>query len=109
MNDLIMFMLGVLAASLFWPWFIKKAALRHGVAEIDPKKGWQWKDVAKLENELRAQRNTRIVYGNFYKGIEWFACWLLDHVEGEEITEEQLRPWSVEAWNAHLKQLDSHD
>ena len=37
-----------------------------------------------------------------YKGIEWFACWLLDHAEGETITEEQLRPWAVEAWKAHL-------
>lgn len=37
---------------------------------------------------------------DFYKGIEWFACWLLDNVEGETITEEQLRPWAVKAWSA---------
>ena len=38
--------------------------------------------------------------GDFYDGIEWFACWLLDNVEGQEILEEQLGPWAVEAWNA---------
>ncbi len=39
----------------------------------------------------------------FYGGIEWFACWLLDHAEGETISEEQLRPWAVQAWREHLK------
>jgi hypothetical protein len=43
------------------------------------------------------------VGGEFYKGIEWLACWLLDNVEGETITEEQLRPWAAKAWKAHLK------
>jgi hypothetical protein len=42
------------------------------------------------------------VGGDFYKGIEWLACWLLDNCEGEEITEEQLRPWAQKAWLAHL-------
>lgn len=37
---------------------------------------------------------------DFYRGIEWFACWLLDNVEGETVTEEQLRSWAVEAWRA---------
>ena len=40
---------------------------------------------------------------DFYNGVEWLACWLLDNKEGETITEEQLRPWAVEAWKAHLK------
>jgi hypothetical protein len=39
---------------------------------------------------------------DFYNGIEWLACWLLDNAEGETITEEQLRPWAFQAWNAHL-------
>jgi hypothetical protein len=43
--------------------------------------------------------------GDFYKGIEWFACWMLDNVEGETITEELLRPWAAEAWYEHLKRL----
>jgi hypothetical protein len=42
------------------------------------------------------------VGGDFYQGIEWLACWLLDNVEGETITEEQLRPWAQKAWLAHL-------
>jgi len=42
------------------------------------------------------------VGGDFYQGIEWLACWLLDNVEGETITEEQLRPWAQKAWFAHL-------
>ena len=42
------------------------------------------------------------VGGDLYKGIEWLACWLLDNVEGETITEEQLRPWAQKAWLAHL-------
>lgn len=40
---------------------------------------------------------------DFYNGIEWLACWLLDNVEGETITEEQLRPWAAKAWAEHLK------
>ena len=43
------------------------------------------------------------VGGDFYKGLEWFACWLLDHAEGETITEELLRPWAQQAWMKHLK------
>jgi hypothetical protein len=43
------------------------------------------------------------VGGDFYNGIEWLACWLLDNVEGEMISEEQLRPWAAKAWEAHLK------
>ena len=39
---------------------------------------------------------------NFYSGIEWLACWLLDNCEGEEITEEQLRPWAAKAREAHV-------
>jgi len=42
------------------------------------------------------------VGGDFYNGLEWLACWLLDNVEGETITEEQLRPWAIKAWEAHL-------
>ena len=42
------------------------------------------------------------VGGDFYGGIEWLACWLLDNVEGETITEEQLRPWAAKAWEAYL-------
>lgn len=41
--------------------------------------------------------------GNFYRGIEWMACWLLDNAEGETISEEQLRSWAAKAWEAHLK------
>lgn len=36
--------------------------------------------------------------GDFYRGMEWFACWLLDHAEGEIIMEELLRGWVTEAW-----------
>ena len=43
------------------------------------------------------------VGGEYYQGIEWLACWLLDNAEGETITEESLRPWAVAAWHAHLK------
>ncbi len=42
----------------------------------------------------------KIIKDDFYKGIEWFACWLLDNVEGEIITEEQLRPWAIKALEA---------
>ena len=41
--------------------------------------------------------------GQFYQGVEWLACWLLDNAEGETITEEQLRPWAAKAWAEHLK------
>jgi hypothetical protein len=40
---------------------------------------------------------------DIYNGIEWFACWLLDNVEGEIITEEMLRPWAIEAWEEYNK------
>jgi hypothetical protein len=52
-------------------------------------------------NRLDMPRNKRD--RAIYKGIEWLACWMLDNVEGEEVTEEQLRPWAVKAWEAHLK------
>lgn len=45
--------------------------------------------------------------GQFYKGIEWLACWLLDNVEGETVTEEQLRPWAIQAWKEHLKRANA--
>ena len=38
----------------------------------------------------------------FYEGVEWLACWLLDNCEGEEIAEEQLRPWAARAWEARV-------
>ncbi len=47
------------------------------------------------------------VGGEFYSGLEWFACWLLDHAEGETITEEILRPWAYKAWQAHLKKQNA--
>lgn len=50
-----------------------------------------------------APRGCCAVGGDFYNGVEWLACWLLDNREGEEITEEQLRGWAIEAWKAHLK------
>ena len=37
----------------------------------------------------------------FYNGIEHLACWMLDNVEGEEVTEEHLRRWAIEAWSKH--------
>lgn len=43
------------------------------------------------------------INGDFYNGIEWFACWLLDNAEGEIITEEKLRPWAIKAWKAKLQ------
>ena len=48
-------------------------------------------------------RTTKAVSGDFYGGIEWFACWLLDYAEGETIAEEQLRPWAVRAWKKHFQ------
>jgi hypothetical protein len=44
--------------------------------------------------------------GQFYNGVEWLACWLLDNAEGETITEEQLRPWAAKAWEEHLKRAN---
>jgi hypothetical protein len=57
------------------------------------------------KEEAKARRSaaaSSFVGGDFYQGIEWLACWLLDNVEGETITEEQLRPWAQKAWLAHL-------
>ena len=41
--------------------------------------------------------------GDFYRGIEWLACWMLDHVEGEIVTEELLREWATKAWREGKK------
>jgi hypothetical protein len=43
------------------------------------------------------------VGGKFYKGMEWFGAWLVDHAEGEIISEELVHRWAVEAWHDHLK------
>lgn len=37
--------------------------------------------------------------GSFYDGIEWLAAWLVDHCEGETVTEELARRWAIDAWN----------
>ena len=47
------------------------------------------------------------VGGDFYNGIEWFACWLLDNSEGATIDESQLRGWAIEAWRAHLEKQNA--
>jgi hypothetical protein len=38
------------------------------------------------------------VRNTFYNGMEYFAAWLVDHAEGETITEELLREWAIKAW-----------
>ena len=60
----------------------------------------------KTKPKARASSLKRVVRprrGQFYSGVEWLACWLLDNAEGETITEEQLRPWAAKAWSEHLK------
>ncbi len=66
--------------------------------------------VRSIRDKSMATKNTKSAEargyaagGDFYNGIEWLACWLLDNVEGETITEEQLRPWAAKAWTEHLK------
>lgn len=38
----------------------------------------------------------------FYLGVEWLACWMLDNVEGEIVSEEKLREWAGRAWARHI-------
>jgi hypothetical protein len=52
-------------------------------------------------SELNAARCST-VEGDFYNGIEWFGAWLVDHAEGEIITEELIQEWAVKAWQEHL-------
>lgn len=59
-------------------------------------------DAELASDSLEQRARAAAIDVDFYNGIEWFACWLLDHREGETITEEQLRPWAVEAWKLHL-------
>lgn len=61
----------------------------------------------KLVRELQSESPGSAVGGDFYNGIEWLACWLLDNAEGETITEEQLRPWAAKAWAEHLKRQNT--
>lgn len=56
-----------------------------------------------MDEYMKAVKSKFDVGGDFYSGIEWFACWLLDNAERETITEEQLRPWAAKAWQAHVK------
>jgi len=65
---------------------------------------------ANFSRNLERERNKYLKAlreGDFYQGVEWLACWLLDNVEGETITEEQLRPWAQKAWFAHLDRENS--
>ena len=41
--------------------------------------------------------------GEFYNGMEWLAAWLVDHAEGETVTEELARRWAIEAWQEHVR------
>jgi hypothetical protein len=43
----------------------------------------------------------------FYSGIEWFGAWLVDHVEGEILTEELIHRWACEAWKEHLEKQNT--
>ena len=51
---------------------------------------------------LRAA-NCCAVNGDFYNGIEWLGAWLVDHAEGETITEELVQHLCIQAWKGHLK------
>ncbi len=95
---------------------IQADALRHAIA-ICKSRGIPMKNAGYmtaldevsvfLEAEAaRIEKGTRMSESklDFYNGIEWFACWLLDHAEGETISEEQLRPWAQMAWREYLKQ-----
>lgn len=62
------------------------------------KNGWQLPT-----NSVAVSRPTR--RGQFYNGIEWLACWLLDNTEGETITEQQLRTWATEAWLQYANKM----
>lgn len=63
----------------------------------------QWAGIYENPMPIKIHVGGSVVCGDLYNGIEWLACWLLDNVEGEMITEEQLRPWAAKAWEAHLK------
>ena len=45
----------------------------------------------------------------FYNGMEWLAAWLVDHAEGETVTEELARQWAVEAWQEHVRRQGPND
>lgn len=51
---------------------------------------------------LLADKARLVPEGDFYLGIEWLGCCLIDHCEGEVITEEQMRAWAVRAWNKRI-------
>jgi len=52
----------------------------------------------KTKSRRSQQRVGRPREKDIYRGIEYFACWLLDNREGETVTEELLRQWASEAW-----------
>ena len=43
-----------------------------------------------------------LVGSDFYQGMEWLGAWLIDHAEGEIVTEELAREWAAKAWLEHL-------
>ena len=38
----------------------------------------------------------------FYLGLEWLGAWLVDHAEGETVSEELVVQWCNQAWAKHL-------
>lgn len=60
-------------------------------------------DAALLQSNQQPKREPCDASGEFYLGIEWLACWMLDHVEGETVTEELLREWATKAWREGKK------
>lgn len=58
---------------------------------------------------VRVQRACSGATQDFYRGVEYFACWLLDNQEGETITEEVLREWATRAWRARKKRQNAGD
>ncbi len=44
----------------------------------------------------------------FYLGVEWLACWMLDNVEGEIVSDEKLQEWAGRAWARHILSQNSN-
>ncbi len=59
--------------------------------------------VNETQDRLSVEANCSAVGGEFYNGLEWLGAWLVDHAEGETITEELVRCLACEAWREHLK------
>ncbi len=72
--------------------------LHNGKREMDE----MHKDRPFIQERVSDKANGLLKADPFYLGVEWLGAWLVDHCEGETVSEELVVKWCSVAWAAHI-------